>query len=137
MRVAFAALLAAFAFGCGSDEPDEASSDSLRVVVEQTASGGGMYIEGAFSYIQVRDEAGDVDVEQRAMFRSRISFRFPLMPGEYRLISFQRPCGGNCGNLDPPTDRCEADLSVSGETHRIRIEVTPGGGCMIDTDPPT
>ena len=50
-----------------------------------------------------------------------------LSPGRYRVISYQRPCDGNCGLLDPPTDRCaRRGADPLGRAHRGGRQGAPG-----------
>jgi hypothetical protein len=40
-----------------------------------------------------------------------------LAPGSYELISYTRPCNGNCSNPDAPRDECRLSVTVAaGET---------------------
>jgi hypothetical protein len=50
-----------------------------------------------------------------------------LPPGAYRLVSYQRPCAGNCDYLDPPTDRCETVLHLN--------DVEPPRGRLVEEEP--
>jgi hypothetical protein len=52
-------------------------------------------------------------------------------PGEYRVLSHQRPCDGNCSLLDPPTDRCETTVRVDGAPVRATVVLARSGGCEI------
>ena len=55
-----------------------------------------------------------------------------LAPGAYHLISYQRPCDGNCGYLDPPTARCEASLELdAGTTRTVTVTLNDRGGCTV------
>ena len=51
-------------------------------------------------------------------------------PGEYRFVSFQRGCDGNCGSLDPPSDQCEQVVRVD-ESADLTVTVRPGDGCTF------
>src|ERR687898_967158 len=66
----------------------------------------GSYIEGSVSVLRVRDARGTLVVDESSGPRVRWRVRRRLPPGRYRLTSFERPCAGNCSQLDPPTDRC-------------------------------
>ena len=68
------------------------------------------YIEGSMSYLKIVATAGRVVLPRRAQG----AFRVRLRPraGLYRVVSFQRPCDGNCSLLDPPTDRCSRRVRV-------------------------
>ena len=55
-----------------------------------------------------------------------------LAPGTYMVINYQRPCDGNCGTLDPPTDRCVRRVRIlSGGLTEVALRVRPGRRCTI------
>lgn len=59
-------------------------------------------------------------------------FNRVLEPGQYRLVSYQRPCAGNCERLDPPTDRCKATVSLAaGETLTATVVLRQQGRCAV------
>jgi hypothetical protein len=120
-----AVLLGAAACG-GSEQAGDKPSGLL--VVKQTQAGGPYYIEGSKSY--VRAEPGGDDVELSSSSTPAASLK--LAPGNYTLKSWQRPCDGNCGVLDEPTDRCSGPVTITagGET-RVTIKLRPGKGCEI------
>src|SRR3954463_12960553 len=87
------------------------------------------YIEGSMSYLKIRRHGRTVLQRVR-----QGPFRVRLRPraGLYRVVSFQRPCDGNCSLLDPPTDRCSRRVRVyTGERAGVRIVTRPGRGCVI------
>jgi D-alanyl-D-alanine dipeptidase len=95
---------------------------------------GGVYPEGSISYLRVR-KRGRVVFERSAMGEARFRRRFRA--GLYRVVSFQRPCDGNCGVLDPPTDRCSRRVRVfAGQRTRVRVVTRPGRGCRIRVHEP-
>jgi hypothetical protein len=55
-----------------------------------------------------------------------------LEPGAYRLASWQRICDVDCGNLDPPGNRCARPFTVR---NRQQLEATArvdfASGCVI------
>jgi hypothetical protein len=56
-----------------------------------------------------------------------------LEPGEYHIVSYQRPSAGNCGQLDTPTDRCEATVDLeSGQALTVTVVLGEGGGYTTD-----
>ena len=61
--------------------------------------------------------------------------RLRLPAGVYRVSSWLRPCSGNCGLLDPPTDRCSRRIRLlphKSESVRALITVRrPGRDCTI------
>lgn len=102
---------------------------TLRVT--QSFVGSVLYIEGSIGYVRIQNRAGRTLVQKT--FRNAKELRFALMPGKYRLVSFQRPCDGNCSYLDPPTDRCARAFRVQAkEAVAARILVSPGSGCTVE-----
>jgi hypothetical protein len=100
--------------------------------VRQEYAGGGLYFEGSYSYVRV--ERGGRSLTQVRLSNERVPrATVSLDPGTYRLISFQRPCDGNCSQLDPPTDRCSHELEAkAGERVEATVHLRPGDGCTID-----
>jgi Beta-lactamase enzyme family len=95
---------------------------------------GGPYIEGSVSYLRVRK--GRRVVFRRAR-QGAMSARLNPRAGLYRVISYQRPCAGNCSMLDPPTDRCSRRVRVyAGETTRVSTVTRPGRGCRMRVTQP-
>jgi hypothetical protein len=57
-----------------------------------------------------------------------------LRSGAYRLVSWQRTCDANCGNLDPPSDRCARPITVKPQQKlNVTIRVNFASGCVIVT----
>jgi zinc D-Ala-D-Ala dipeptidase len=91
----------------------------------------GLYVEGAVSYVRVRSTRGRLVVARR-VHKPRFRMKRPLAPGHYRVISYQRPCDGNCRLLDPPTDRCARPVQIlSGGLTEVGVRVRPGRGCTM------
>ena len=94
------------------------------------------YFEGSYSYIRVEHTNGDKLLEERLpeatghspTFVSETVLR--LDPDEYRFVSFQRACDGNCGSLDPPSDECTQIVRVD-ESAALTVTVRPGEGCTF------
>jgi zinc D-Ala-D-Ala dipeptidase len=91
----------------------------------------GLYVEGSVSYVRVRSAGGRIVVARR-VHKPRFRMKRQLAPGRYRVISYQRPCNGNCSRLDPPTDRCARRVQIlSGGLSEVAVTVRPGRGCRI------
>lgn len=91
----------------------------------------GLYVEGSISYMRVRGVRGKLVVAKRVN-RPRFRMQRRLAPGRYKVISYQRPCDGNCGTLDPPTDRCARHVHVlSGGLTEVAVRVRPGRRCRM------
>jgi zinc D-Ala-D-Ala dipeptidase len=91
-----------------------------------------LYVEGAVSFVRVRDAAGETVVGRRVRHRPRFRMVRRLQPGRYKVVSYQRPCDGNCSLLDPPTDRCARRIRIlSGGLTAVSVRVHPGRGCRI------
>ena len=96
--------------------------------------GGSLYIEGSYSYVRVEQDEKKV-VQVRLKGRKTLETKVLLQPGFYRLVSFQRPCDGNCGLLDPPTDRCSSEIEAkAGALVEATVRLSPGEGCTVDAD---
>jgi hypothetical protein len=123
-----AAALAAVVLGlaaCGGQSPGNAGPATLEV--EQRFEGDVHYIEGSLSYIRL---AGTTTVEEQ-LEDGRAEVR--LEAGDYTLHSWQRPCIGNCGFLDQPTDRCSGRFEAkAGVRLHVSIAVRPGKGCSME-----
>ena len=91
----------------------------------------GSYVEGSFSYVRVRGVRGKLVVAKRSS-RPRFRMQRRLAPGGYMVINYQRPCDGNCGTLDPPTDRCARRVRIlSGGLTEVALRVRPGRRCTM------
>ena len=114
--------------GCGSSRPQAGGSRPATLRVKQVMVPGSLYFEGSYSYVRVEREGREV--AKVKLEDSRAELR--LDEGSYRLISFQRPCDGNCGYLDPPMDQCDLPVDVAPDklvTATVRL--SPGKGCTI------
>jgi hypothetical protein len=91
-------------------------------------------VEGARSYVAVETIAGDELVEtELEPTATGHAATLRLDPGTYRLVSWQRPCDGDCDSLDAPTDRCEQTFALEpNKPAEAAIEVRPGSGCHIE-----
>ena len=90
-----------------------------------------MYVEGSISYVRVTDGTRTVLDSQLHGVGQRQVLDVALAPGTYRLTSYQRLCGGNCGTLDPPTDQCSTEFQIKGigAQATVLIALRPGEGC--------
>jgi hypothetical protein len=105
-----------------------ASAGQLRIT--QVKAGNAAPTEGALSYIRVERAAGGTLLDRRLPGSQKVTLR--LHPGAYRLVSWQRTCDGNCGNLDPPTDRCARPFTVKPHQKlEATIRVNFATGCVI------
>jgi hypothetical protein len=103
----------------------------LRIHQRQTSC---CYIEGQVSYLIVRDEDGHVVVNRAfsGIRPNRPAVDVHLAPGRYVVTSYQRPCDGNCGYLDPPTDRCRQSVTLTPHDDVVlNVEFAPGQGCQF------
>ena len=108
-----------------------------RLVVREARAAEPLYIEGSIGYLRIVDaDTGTVIRKGRARTAApgttRRIFRRVLPPGRYRIVSYQRPCDGNCDYLDGPTERCTTVVTIrDGQPARVTFEVTPGAGCVV------
>jgi hypothetical protein len=122
------AALALTACGGGPPRPGGEQPGELRIV-EVHVPGSPIPIEGEFSYVRLSPSDGPA-MEWRLSTAQELRQR--LAAGRYTLSVWHRTCDGNCGLLDPPSDRCEETLVLRAqELTRVTIENTPGSPCRI------
>jgi hypothetical protein len=105
-----------------------------RLHVQQViAPGSPLPIEGSIPFIRVSRADGSTVVRRRLNVTTRTpTADVRLAPGRYRLQSWQRICDGNCGYLDPPSDRCARWFRIHrAQTLKATITVAFGSGCRI------
>jgi len=136
---AAALIAAALLAGCGEDAPRAAPDGAAaRLIVRETLPRQPIYKEGTVAFLRIerlrsRTLVIDGPVTGRGFVRGRTPlFDRSLAPGAYRLVSYQRPCDGNCGYLDPPTARCEATVELeAGDIRTVTVVLDVHGGCRV------
>lgn len=139
-----AIALAVLAAGCGSQSDKSGGGDpggQPTTIVQQSpgtltvatslTTGGPMYIEGALARLVLRDSDGKVVATSMKWPGKRVVFE-NLDPGTYVLEPALRPCDGNCGYLDPPTDSCKGSFAIDGDLS-VRVKFTVGHPCVVGT----
>ena len=76
---------------------------------------GALFIEGSYTYFRIENAGGNVVRRHRFTDGTR-KLATKLLPGKYVLVTYERPCDGNCDYLDPPTARCESRFRVRSAT---------------------
>lgn len=115
-------------------------ADSSLVVVYERINV--LYTEGSFTHMELfryfpnSADAFPVPIvvlDQQAPVRGTVLHEDTHPLGVYELRSYQRPCNGSCGALEPPSDGCAAGLTLEpGVATRAIITVHPGSACTID-----
>ena len=124
-RASWAASCLALILACLAGGAIASPAATLKVALKVDVDGP-MYIEGAIYYLRAERNGHAVTKRLGA------TTTFRLAPGRYRLRSWARPCDGNCGYLDPPTDRCSATIRLrASRTTRLRITASAGSPCRI------
>jgi hypothetical protein len=117
---------------CGGQERApvaEQPSGELRIV-EVHVPGTPFPIEGEYSYVRAAGDDGAPSVERRLDPEGALRLR--LAAGRYALSVWHRICDGNCGLLDPPSDRCEQTFDLPADAVvKLTIENSPGSPCRI------
>ncbi len=72
---------------------------------------GALFIEGSYTYFRIENESGNAVLRHRFTDGAR-KLTTKLRPGKYVLVTYERPCDGNCDYLDPPAARCESSFRV-------------------------
>jgi hypothetical protein len=126
-------LVAFGAVGGRNATPGSASPGRGTLWVLQSLDlSGPRFIEGATGYLQVRSEDGRLIEEAQGPAGAGVRLRLELPSGTYRVVSYLRPCDGNCGYLDAPTGRCVATVGVAaGLVTRAVALVKPTEGCTF------
>jgi hypothetical protein len=87
------------------------------------------YIEGFVRFVRIKH---DGEVIFKGRWKPDSVFKRSLPAGTYRIIRELRPCEGNCGYLDPVSERCGITVTVKpGE--RLKLVALPKtlGTCKI------
>jgi hypothetical protein len=101
-----------------------------QLKITQVTDGDAIPVEGALSYIRIERETGAALTERQLPGSHQLWLRVP--PGAYRLVSWQRTCDGDCGYLDPPSNRCARPFPLRpGEELDVAIRVNFTSGCVI------
>jgi hypothetical protein len=132
MRLILAAACASALAGSGLGG-SETSRGSIHVSL-RLVPGSAVYIEGAIWRLRVRRfRSGEQVVDRRITKPGGVTLSLPA--GPYQLLSSQFPCDGNCGNLDPETDRCAVPFVIA-RRRRIAavVHLRPGAGCSVTVD---
>ncbi len=106
------------------------------VVHEKFDPSAGLFFEGYVSYLVVR-RAGSGKVALRQSKAGLLHSTSVLPRGAYRLRTYIRTCDGNCGLLDPPTNRCSAAFRLAaGRVVRAKVR-RDATGCRVSVDAPS
>ena len=108
---------------------------TLRVTQVQTAC---CYTEGQVSYLSITGPDGPVITDRsfRPLANRAVLYSVLLASATYEVVSYQRPCDGNCDHLDGPTDRCSGLFEVApGAPIAVVVQFAPGKGCTMSIDP--
>jgi len=108
-------------------------SGTSRLGLYQVWVGHELYTEGSRSYLNVSASAGGSRTLGYFVMNSADPvFSKPVASGRYTIKSWQRPCDGNCDNLDGVTDRCQRTVTLSPDQSSLFvIQLHPGHGCRI------
>jgi hypothetical protein len=117
--------------GTTTPRPGGARTGKGTLEVSQSVDQSGpMFIEGAIGFLEVRSVGRLVQRADGPM--GMVHLRVALPAGTYRVVSYLRPCDGNCGYLDAPVDRCTTAADVSaGSVTKALARVTPTQGCTF------
>jgi len=132
-RACLLVLTSVFASGCGGTSSVEATDPAASdLVVERTFVEGVAYAEGAISYVRVETADSETIAEETLPDANPAEVTLRLDPGRYRLRSWQRPCDGNCEQLDPPTDECDKAFTMRpNQRLRATVNIRPSLACEI------
>lgn len=105
---------------------------AANVKITQLTVGDVFPTEGSVTFVQLTTPAGATLLTKQLPSSQKLTL--PLNPGTYRLVTWQRTCDANCGNLDPPSDRCARPITVTpNQQLNVTIRVNFASGCVIET----
>jgi hypothetical protein len=133
-RAAMLALMTLVLASCAAQATPRpaatASAHAGQLNILQVAVGNAVPTEGALSYIRVERATGATVTKRQLPGSGQLTLRVPS--GAYRLVSWQRICDGNCGNLDPPSQQCARPFTLRpGEQLTAAIRVNFASGSVI------
>ena len=111
-----------------------ATAGAAQLRITQVRVGASVPIEGSLSYVRL-ERTGGTTVTERLPDSGKLTLT--VRPGAYRLVSWQRICDANCGNLDPPSNRCAQPFTLrKGEQLQAVIRLDwESSGCVIVLHP--
>ena len=107
-----------------------AAAGTAQLWITQVRVSASLPIEGSLSYVRL-ERTGGTTVTERLPDSGKLTLT--VRPGGYRLVSWQRICDANCGNLDPPSNRCARPFTLrKGEQLQAVIRLDwESSGCAI------
>jgi hypothetical protein len=107
-----------------------ATAGAAQLRIAQVRVSASLPIEGSLSYVRL-ERTGGTTVTERLPDSGKLTLT--VRPGAYRLVSWQRICDANCGNLDPPSNRCTRPFTLrKGEQLQAVIRLDwESSGCAI------
>jgi hypothetical protein len=135
LRTPFLVLACLLAVTCAdpaqpADEGEAAGTPASLSFTYELKSEKAFYVEGALQFVRVSGQG--MTQEEEIPFEESLAIEVPR-GGEYQIESWARPCAGNCGSLDPPTDRCSASVVVpDGAAMQVMVSVIVMEPCTID-----
>jgi hypothetical protein len=107
-----------------------AAAGTAQLRIAQVRVSASLPIEGSLSYVRL-ERTGGTTVTERLPDSGKLTLT--VRPGAYRLVSWQRICDANCGNLDPPSNRCTRPFTLrKGEQLQAVIRLDwESSGCAI------
>ena len=106
-----------------------AGAGAVQLRITQVRVGNAIPIEGA---LPTSGSSAPPESRLERQLPDSGKLRLKLHPGAYRLVSWQRTCDANCGNLDPPTSRCARPFTVrQREPLEATIRVNFASTCVI------
>ena len=120
--------------GLATQPPPAASTSGTLSVAQQGGGNADVW--------SVRIERLDAStVSETAYPSGQIALTTQLPPGQYRVLSWRRPCAGPCATageqgLAPLQDVCGAQVTITtAETVRRTVLVNPDGSCTLEPTP--
>jgi hypothetical protein len=115
----------------GSPSLEAATEGYGLVVVKRVRETGPFPTEGSVSTVTIRPAQGPVlrgllsDLPRGNRLIRRVA------AGPFAISQVERPCGGSCGALDPPSNRCEAQHQMPSNKMIVLTVAVSYEGCEL------
>jgi hypothetical protein len=108
--------------------PPVVPNNAATIVVSYRRDPTYIEVEGSWGYLRVT--ASDALIDEKRLVE-RASTSISLASGSYELISFARPCNGNCGNPGAPQDDCRLSVTLAARETLTLDYARAGATCTL------
>jgi len=118
--------------------PSSGRGTLVAAQITRLNPGGPLYIEGAYAFLRVETDSGQLVGEVRDRYSERLHITLRLPAGHFRVAAYLRGCSAFCPNFGPPADPCQTAITIeSGRTTMATATIIPTRSCTIRVVGPT